>query len=194
VGPWLDRTRSYRFTMLLFFFCSSVAFVAFALVVFKVVPGTHALVTALASVGSFFLSAVTPAAVELAAELTYPVPESVSNGLIQVIFNAGTLVMQLVGLTGILAKDPAVLNGLLPAATVACGLMTLGTSQNLRRLALDTAAGAVSGEGKSDGGSGGGGNGVGKDKDAKILNGELVLGGATGLGNEEAGMLTRRPP
>ena len=60
-------------------------------------------------IGSFLVNGASPLFYELTVELTYPMPEAVSVGVLATMNNLGCLLLQLIAYFGYLESDPGVL-------------------------------------------------------------------------------------
>ncbi len=101
IGVIADRWFARKLKRLLVgaFFLTTLSYVWFTLLLpspFKdqpVVPASHASVLAASVLTGFFQGACDPLFYELAAEITYPLPEGTSAGLITFVYNAAALIM-----------------------------------------------------------------------------------------------------
>ena len=124
-----------------------------------VLPGTFATAFTAVCLSGIFQGACDPLSYELAAELTYPVPEGTSAGVLTLIYNAACLVVLL-----ILGYDAHVnvaqwANLLMAATMLLCALLTSAVRERYRRSdAEDLAASKLLNNSKEEAGSGGGGS------------------------------------
>jgi Major Facilitator Superfamily len=136
-GAWIDVWPRHRIAILIMSFISAIFYALWAAIFFNYIHSSAAMLFTIGLLGSATLNAAGPIFMELGAEVTYPVDEVVSGGIIQIAMNLGSLAFQLAGLAPAFTKDPTPLNWALPACTVAACLILLFVRGQTRRLAID---------------------------------------------------------
>uniref|UniRef100_A0A9L0JV39 Major facilitator superfamily (MFS) profile domain-containing protein n=1 Tax=Equus asinus TaxID=9793 RepID=A0A9L0JV39_EQUAS len=116
-GIWLDKTKTYKETILVVYFMTLVGMVVYT---FTLNLGHLWVVFITAGTMGFFMAGYIPLGFEFAVELTYPEPESVSAGLLNVS-------PQVFGIIFTISQDQIIDNyGAMPANIFLCVFLTLG--------------------------------------------------------------------
>lgn len=146
IGPVsyrLMRCCGYRSLLLLLSASMLLCFAWFAATASQSMPGNAATVQLAFIAGSTLCSAALPLFIELACEVSYPIPPALVNGFMQAGYSAGILLFLVIGLVSNVFNDnPILITWLTPVGTAVTLVLLMGVTGLQKRMVVDVPLGA----------------------------------------------------